>query len=297
MQDEYENIRRVLKQFFIKWSIPPSRVIKDYNCFLSRSGVYIIYALGTDKHSEICLHLCASHRMTNSFIVTIKKNGETENIVGYAPCYSYDSKIKGDKERAEEEYFTYNGMVAATYKLLGLAENITNTGVNNNIIKKYKELTYFDESHYLHPDYEAKFKRNGIEFNSVSHYYNYWRERTRNRHELAETILKEPQNYAHFLPAPPQSSERGVRNANWFKQRLRILQAGCLSKFDQNEALKNELLKDHKKLLVFKSDNNFWGIGTKREFKKRSWRGDNILGYLMSQVCYDMYCLNRHKKG
>ena len=55
---------------------------------------------------------------------------------------------------------------------------------------------------------------------------------------------------------------------------------GSILKFMQNKDLMNEILKFHEHKFIFDDNHNYWGANK------------NVLGYLLTHTCYDVYYLN-----
>uniref|UniRef100_K1RCF7 non-specific serine/threonine protein kinase n=1 Tax=Magallana gigas TaxID=29159 RepID=K1RCF7_MAGGI len=96
------------------------------------------------------------------------------------------------------------------------------------------------------------------------------------------------------LHEPQEIKQQGrcVQNFNqelWYGVRQEIVETGNMAKFSQNEELKNHLFSTFPKILVEASPmDRIWGIGLskddKRALKKETWRGQNLLGYILTRL-------------
>lgn len=96
------------------------------------------------------------------------------------------------------------------------------------------------------------------------------------------------------LHEPQEIKQQGrcVQNFNqelWYGVRQEIVETGNMAKFSQNEKLKNHLFSTFPKILVEASPmDRIWGIGLskddKRALKKETWRGQNLLGYILTRI-------------
>lgn len=104
--------------------------------------------------------------------------------------------------------------------------------------------------------------------------------------EIAESIL------AAEKPGQMKALGRGVRGFDektWGENRMQIVKRGNLAKFRQNTDIKTELLSTSGTTLVEASPRDkIWGIGLGADnpaaFSKKTWRGQNLLGYILTDV-------------
>ncbi|XP_052688322.1 uncharacterized protein LOC128166907 isoform X2 [Crassostrea angulata] len=85
---------------------------------------------------------------------------------------------------------------------------------------------------------------------------------------------------------------RHIKNFNkdvWGKHCLDVVENGNMAKFSQNKKLRDELFSTYPKTLVEASPiDRIWGIGLsekdKRAWNKETWRGQNLLGHILTKV-------------
>jgi len=74
-------------------------------------------------------------------------------------------------------------------------------------------------------------------------------------------------------------------NSKWEENKLRILLWGSIMKFYQNEYLGEQILKFHESRFIFSSKDKYWG------------QRQNVLGYVLTHTCYDIYYLRWKEPG
>ena len=67
------------------------------------------------------------------------------------------------------------------------------------------------------------------------------------------------------------------------------MKIGCFNKFTQNKALRYELFRTLDSTLVEAAQfDQYWGVGMDMDDKDindpKKWRGENVLGYLLTQL-------------
>ena len=76
-------------------------------------------------------------------------------------------------------------------------------------------------------------------------------------------------------------------NHNWSQHQLLVMKTGCTAKFNQNEHLKEMLLRTGSKDLVHAGMDRFWGAGVglgSPNLITKSWPGQNKLGDILMSV-------------
>lgn len=85
----------------------------------------------------------------------------------------------------------------------------------------------------------------------------------------------------------------------WNDNKIKIVYIGNNLKFNQNEYLKQELLKTEGKYIVESSPvDTIWGIGISsddpRRFNKSEWNGQNLLGKILTQLREDILTIKKY---
>jgi len=95
---------------------------------------------------------------------------------------------------------------------------------------------------------------------------------------------------------------RKVRNFDenkWNESKVKIVYIANNLKFSQNENLMSELLETDGKYIVEASPvDAIWGIGIakddSRRFNRAKWRGQNLLGKILTQLREDIITLEKY---
>lgn len=134
--------------------------------------------------------------------------------------------------------------------------------------------------------YPAEFSIDGIKYPTAEHYMMAEKARLFNDTDSLERIL----NSRH--PRQAKQLGRGVVNFNdkkWNEMRFKIVVAGNVEKFRQNDKLKEFLLATGKRVIVEASPTDrVWGIGLAQDHQSiespEQWRGLNLLGYALMEA-------------
>lgn len=133
--------------------------------------------------------------------------------------------------------------------------------------------------------YAAKFIINEVEFNSAEQYMMYMKAALFGDEEVAEKILKAK------LPVQQKALGRKVRHfeqEKWESHCKKFVYEGNYAKFTQNEELKKELLRTKGTLVEASPVDEIWGVGLAEDDPRikdrRTWRGENWLGEILTQV-------------
>ncbi len=87
---------------------------------------------------------------------------------------------------------------------------------------------------------------------------------------------------------------KGFDLAVWDKVKYDVIVKGNILKFSQNPSLRNELLKYKGRQFVEASPVDLiYGVGLHWQddliLDEKNWKGDNLLGKCLTQVCNDLY--------
>lgn len=134
--------------------------------------------------------------------------------------------------------------------------------------------------------YPCEFEVDGRTYNCTEQYMMHQKAVLMNDMESAEIIMA--------LDEPREMKQQGryVENFDqkiWDKQCTNVVERGNRAKFSQNEELKEQLLNTYPKTLVEASPmDKIWGIGLSKEdqraWNKKTWRGRNLLGEVLTKV-------------
>lgn len=143
-----------------------------------------------------------------------------------------------------------------------------------------------EENGYLSNWYSSEFTIQGECFSSVEQYMMYQKASQFNDFIARNRILKTND------VAEIKQIGREVKNYNeriWNGKRQLIVYQGLISKFSQNETLKDTLLNTGSAMLAECSvSDKIWGIGISMKDDRRylidEWEGHNLLGFSLMQV-------------
>ena len=143
-----------------------------------------------------------------------------------------------------------------------------------------------EENGYLSNWYLANFSVDDISYSSVEQYMMYRKAVCFHDKKIAEQILQ-TNNVAQIKELGRSVS--GYDDNYWNGIRQIVVYNGLLSKFSQNEELKELLLSTKSALLAECAvKDKIWGIGLSMKdadrLDKTKWRGQNLLGYTLMMV-------------
>ncbi|CAF4045685.1 unnamed protein product, partial [Rotaria magnacalcarata] len=136
--------------------------------------------------------------------------------------------------------------------------------------------------------YPSQVNDNGIAFHCIEQYMMYHKAKLFNDDETAERILDAKK------PAQCKALGREVEPFNeetWMENRTKIVSNGNYLKFTTNQDLKAILLQHKDALLVEAAPNDrIWGVGLAENNpliqRRSSWKGLNLLGYILTDITY-----------
>jgi len=143
-----------------------------------------------------------------------------------------------------------------------------------------------EENGYLSNWYLTNFSVDDISYSSVEQYMMYRKAVCFHDKKIAEQILQ-TNNVAQIKELGRSVS--GYDDNYWNGIRQIVVYNGLLSKFSQNEELKELLLSTKSALLAECAvKDKIWGIGLSMKdadrLDKTKWRGQNLLGYTLMMV-------------
>lgn len=132
--------------------------------------------------------------------------------------------------------------------------------------------------------YITKFVCSGNTYNCVEQYMMYQKAILMQDYEIAHKILfeLEPRNQKNL-----GRKVKNYDNALWENKRFEIVKKGCKLKFDQNQSIKDKLLKHSGKIFVEASPyDRIWGIGfdEKNALQNINNWGNNLLGKVLTEL-------------
>jgi len=144
----------------------------------------------------------------------------------------------------------------------------------------------YEENGYLSNEYLSEFMVKGVRFSSVEQYMIYQKALQFNDYYLRDSILMTDD------VSVIKQIGCGVKNYNetiWNGKRQLILYSGLLSKFSQNEELREKLLNTGASILAECSvHDRIWGIGISiddaRRYSVDQWTGQNLQGFSLMHV-------------
>lgn len=134
--------------------------------------------------------------------------------------------------------------------------------------------------------YFSPFVVDGTRYTCVEQYMMEQKAQLFGDNEMAGAIME------MYHPAEMKKAGRKVKNFDyklWNKHKFNIVFAGCHAKFSQNPTILERMLATGDKEFVEASPyDKVWGIGLSendpRAEDKREWRGQNLLGEVLTKV-------------
>ena len=232
------------------------------------------YCIFVVQFSEDGKHLVTVNRDPNQYKCTnLDEDAETLN------------KLLSWWSGAPYDY--YHEWLSETYdnlKKQGLVPEKLN--INGQIIDAYYFHRTEEPNGYLSNWYPANFTIDSIKFSSTEQYMMYQKATLFGDQAVADEILKTDD------PAEQKALGRKVKGYNsnvWSGYRQVIMLRGLEAKFDQNNDLKQKLMKTDNAFLVECARKDVvWacGVGLKDEERHDivTWRGQNLLGFALMEV-------------
>lgn len=142
-----------------------------------------------------------------------------------------------------------------------------------------KNVFFYDERDEFSQSFRSDFVVKGITFNSMTQYITYAKAKLFKDDAIAQKILEEPQ------PESQKALGRRVKGFDediWAANKEKIVVAGSVHKYSQNDYLKECLLNVGDKKLVEASPDKVWGVGLTEDNylidNPKEWKGDNLSG-------------------
>lgn len=158
---------------------------------------------------------------------------------------------------------------------------------------------FFTDRDPLSNWYIADFTVKGVQFNCVEQFMMYCKAKLFADENSASAILE--------ARTPRKQKElgravKGYVDDEWNARRERIVEIGCLSKFQQNPDIGSVLLSTGSTLLVEASPyDKIWGAGLSADDPRildvANWPGRNLLGKTLSKVRESLLALNLNQGG
>lgn len=148
---------------------------------------------------------------------------------------------------------------------------------------------FFFFSGIFNNEYECSFTVDGIKYCSMIHYLSHKRALHFKDLDTAKKIINEKKSAIRQEALALQVA--GFDIEQWKPVQCEIVKKGLIAKFNQNQFLKDYLLKQKGSELVYANPNDHtWGIGQWKEdalSHKEVW-GENLLGKLLTEICNEL---------
>lgn len=279
-----EAIRKCFERENRKWGLQLPDLEADFGHFVLKGGFDYSYIKSYEEGVLKYIDLKISHRMTSDWY---------ERYLSDETCLEMDSEImrRGNFRGIPSDEF----------------EAITRI-VNLDFSFKYAELGDID---YDFSDFEffwsndspfsqwhkAEFALNGTKYSSAEQFMMAKKAELFGDKDIKAKILS-TNNVRKQKELGRQVS--GFEESIWNQHKMKIVYIANNLKFNQNPKLKQLLLDSEGKYIVEASPvDAIWGIGIApkdpRRFDKSKWRGQNLLGKVLTQLREDMIVTEKYK--
>lgn len=285
----------------------------EYCCKMHMSYSYkpvLIMAIA-EYDGKICISDAVDYfveyyaRRLSSGLVAEKTNSIFSNLNCSLEQIAYNIKTNPVKALLNSDYFEYDkdlellSVKRAVWEDLIFAEKKKIIDICRKRLDEYYikienvplyDTVYFQEpdakNGYLCNNYLSEFSIRGETFSSVDQYMVYQKALQFYDYSARDRI-RETSDTEQL-----KQIDQKIRNYDeriWSGKRQLIAYHGLISKFSQNEILKENLLNTGAAMLVGCSEyDKVWCIGVsikdKRRYLTRTWEGENLLGFSLMQV-------------
>lgn len=283
MNQDYKEISIAFKKDNERWNLELPELKTDFGEFLLDGGFDYIFLKSYENGELKYIDFKTSHRMTTDGYIRYDRNGKYFEM-------DYEIMKSGN----------YNGLSFEDVELITRQSNIEFNYLHNKIIEAdfdYNEYEFFwSNDSPFSQWHKTKFIFNDVEYTSAEQFMMAKKAELFEDNEIKEKILS-----TNNVRKQKQLG-RQVSNFNeeiWNNSKIKIVYIANNLKFSQNEKLKSKLLETNGKYLVEASPNDaIWGIGIApddpRRFNKARWRGQNLLGKILTQLREDILTMKRY---
>lgn len=162
------------------------------------------------------------------------------------------------------------------------------------------------EYHYFHGGilsnfYPAAYTLDCVRFHCSEQGFMYAKAIEFGDHMIAKQIL------SARTPAEAKGLARKIKNideVHWSRFKMALMYRHCFAKFSQNSTLQDKILATKGQIVKTSPTDRVWGIGITLDvatrldplMARRHWRGQNLLGEVLTQVRIDLLVLS-HKNA
>jgi len=283
MNQDYKEISIAFKKDNERWNLELPELKNDFGEFLLNGGFDYTYIKSYKQGELQHIDFKTSHRMTTDGYIRYDKTGK---------YFEMDYEIMKNAN--------YDGLSLEDVELITRQSNIEFNYIHNKLGNS--NLEYNDYEFFRSNDspfsqwHKTNFQLNDIQYSSAEQFM-----MAKKAELFGDTEIKHQILSTNNVRKQKQLG-RKVNNFNeeiWNNSKIKIVYIANNLKFSQNEELKSKLLETKGKYIVEASPvDSIWGIGISpddpRRFNKEKWRGQNLLGKILTQFREDILTMKRY---
>lgn len=283
MSKEFKEISIAFKKDNERWNLELPELKTDFGEFLLDGGFDYTFLKSYENGELKYIDFKTSHRMTSDGYIRYDKSGKYIEM-------DYEIIKRGN----------FNGLSFEDVELITRQSNIEFNYLHNKIIETdfdYNEYEFFwSNDSPFSQWHKTKFQLNDIEYTSAEQFMMAKKAELFGDMEIRNQILS-----TNNVRKQKQLG-RQVRNFDeeiWNNSKIKIVYIANNLKFSQNAELKTKLLETKGKYIVEASPVDvIWGIGIApddpRRFNRTKWRGQNLLGKILTQLRKDLLKIKKY---
>jgi ribA/ribD-fused uncharacterized protein len=284
MNQDYKEISIAFKKDNERWNLELPELETDFGEFLLEGGFDYTFMKSYKQGKLQHIDFKTSHRMTTDGYIRYDKSGK---------YYEMDYEIMKSGN--------YNGLSSDDIELITRQCNIEFNFLHNKIANAdfdYDEYEFFwSNDSPFSQWHKVNFQLNDVEYSSAEQFM-----MAKKAELFGDTEIKDQILSTNNVRKQKQLG-RQIRNFNeeiWNNCKIKIVYIANNLKFTQNEKLKTKLMETKGKYIVEASPvDTIWGIGIgpddPRRFNREKWRGQNLLGKILTQLREDMLKMKKYR--
>lgn len=285
MSQDYKEISIAFKKDNETWKLELPELKTDFGEFSLNGGFDYTY-IKSYKLSELqYIDFKTSHRMTTDGYIRYDKTGK---------CLEMDYEIMKNANS--------NGLSSDDIELITRQSNIEFNYLHNKLADtdfEYNDFEFFWSNNSPFSQWhKATFQLNDVQYSSAEQFM-----MAKKAELFGDTEIKQQILSTNNVRKQKQLGRqvRGFNQEIWNNSKIKIVYIANNLKFSQNEELKAKLLETKGKYIVEASPvDTIWGIGIApddpRRFNRAKWRGQNLLGKILTQLREDIVTLKKYHK-
>lgn len=277
MSEELGKIFNAFKEDNKAWCLELPELKNDFGEFLLEGGFDYTYLKSYKDGKLHYIDFKTCHRMTSDDYIRYYSDGRYEEVIA--------------------EIINNNNLNGISYEEVDLITRQANIEFNfqhrklENTRFEYKEYDFFwSNDSPFSQWHKSEFVLNNTVYSSAEQFM-----MSKKAELFGDEMIKEEILSTNNVRKQKELGRRvkGFDEQKWNENKIKIVYIANNLKFSQNEALKQKLLETKGKYIVEASPVDIiWGIGIapddNRRFNQAKWRGQNLLGKVLTQLREDM---------